>query len=63
MKSYEDNVIRVQDKGSRFVVLKTNNCVENVEKLIKRSSFDKLDPDPSSEFNPFAPNVQPFSNP
>ena len=31
MKSWEDKVIRVQDKGSRIVVLNTSDYVEKVE--------------------------------
>ena len=50
MKSWNDKVIRVQDKGSRFVVLDTNSYIEKVEHQINRSSFDKLDADPSPKF-------------
>ena len=50
MKSWDDKVIRVQDKGSRFVVLGTNSSIENVEHQINRSSFDKPDADPSPKF-------------
>ena len=38
-KSLEDKVLRVQDKGSRLVVLNTNSYVEKVEKQINRSCF------------------------
>ena len=34
MKSWEDKVVRVQDKGSRFLVLNNNNYAEKVEKQI-----------------------------
>ena len=40
----------MQDKGSRFVVLDTNSYIEKVEHQINRSSFDKLDADPSRKF-------------
>ena len=50
MKSWNDKVIRVQDKGSRFAVLETNSYIEKVEQQINRSSFDKLDTDPSPKF-------------
>ena len=50
MKSWDDKVIRVQDKGSRFVVLDTNSYIEKVEHQINRSSFDKRDADPSPNF-------------
>ena len=36
MKSWNDKVIRVQDKGSRFVVLDTNSYIEKVEHQISR---------------------------
>ena len=50
MKSWNDKVIHVQDKGSRFVVLDINSYIEKVEHQINRSSFDKLDADPSPKF-------------
>ena len=50
IKSWDDKVIRVQDKGSHFVVLNTCDYVENVEHQINRSSFSRLDEDPSPEF-------------
>ena len=39
MKSWNDKVIRVQDKGSRFVILDTNSYIEKVEHQIDRSFF------------------------
>ena len=56
IKSWEDKVIRVQDKGSRFVVLNTSDYVEKVEHQINRSSFSKLDEDPSPEFKKIVNN-------
>ena len=50
MIPWEDKFARVQDKGLRIVVLNTNNYVGKVEQQINRSSFDKLNSDPSSEF-------------
>ena len=50
MKSRDDKVIRVQDKGSRFAVLETNSYKEKVEQQINRSFFDKLGTDPSPKF-------------
>ena len=50
IKSWEDKVIRVQDKGSRFVVLNTCDYVEKVEYQINRSLFSRLDKDPSPEY-------------
>ena len=50
IKSWEDKVIRVQDKSSRFVVLNSCDYIEKVELQINRSSFSRLDEDPSPEF-------------
>ena len=50
IKSWENKVIRVQDKGSHLVVLNTSDFVEKVEHQINRSSFSRLDEDPSPEF-------------
>ena len=50
MKSWNDKVIRVQDKVLRFAVLEANSCIEKVEQQINRSPFDKRDTDPSPKF-------------
>ena len=50
IESWEDKVIRVQDKGSHFIVLSTSDYVEKVEHQINRSLFSRLDEDPSPEF-------------
>ena len=50
VKSWEGKVVRVQDKGLKFVVLNTKNYEDKVEQQINRSSFDKSNSDPSSEF-------------
>ena len=50
MKSWDDKVVPVQDKSSRFVVLGTNNYIEKVGHQINRSSFDKVYADPSPKF-------------
>lgn len=42
MKHFEDKTVRVQDKGSRFVVLNTNKDVEEVE---QQGPFYKLNSD------------------
>ena len=52
MKSWDDKIIRVQDKGSRFDVLDTNSYIEKVD----RCSFDKLDADSSPKFKEKADN-------
>ena len=50
MKSWGDKVIRVQDKGWRFVVLNTDNYIEKVGNQINRSSFEGPNTDPSAKF-------------
>ena len=50
MKSWDDKVIRVQDKGLSFVVLDKNRYIEKVVHQINRKYFDKLDADPSPKF-------------
>lgn len=46
---WKDKVIRAQDKGSGFVVLKTCDYVRKVEYKINISSFSRLDEYPSPE--------------
>ena len=43
MKSWDDKVICVQDKGSRFVVLSNNDYESKVQHEIERSSFTETD--------------------
>ena len=50
MRSWDNKVISVQDKGLRFIVLDINSYIEKVEHQINRSSSDKLDADPSPKF-------------
>ena len=50
MKSWEDKIVRVEDKSSRFVALNTNNYIGKMEQQLNRSPFDKLNSEPSSEF-------------
>ena len=49
MKSWNNKVIRVQDKGSRFVVLDTNSCIKKFEHQIN-SSFETFDAQASPKF-------------
>ena len=44
--NYDQNVVRVQDKVSRFVVLDNEDYVKKVEHQINRSSFQQLECDP-----------------
>ena len=50
IKSWDDKVIRVQDKGSRFVVLSNNDYESKVQHQIDRSSFTQTDIDYSKNF-------------
>ena len=50
IKSWDDKVIRVQDKGSRFVVLSNNDYESKVQHQIDRSSFTETDIDYSKNF-------------
>ena len=46
----ENGVVRIQDKGSRFVLLTNEDYENKVEHQIARSSFKELPSDPSQEF-------------
>ena len=50
IKSWDDKVIRVQDKGSRFVVFSNNDYESKVQHQIERSSFTETDIDYSKNF-------------
>ena len=41
IRNYDKNVVRVQCKGSRFVVLDNEDYVKKVEHQINRSSFQR----------------------
>ena len=42
--------MRVQDKGSRFVVLDNEDYIKKVEDQINRSSFHRLEYNPTKSF-------------
>ena len=50
IKSWDDKVGRVQDKGSRFVILENKVYEEKIQQQIDRSSFKELKDDPSKLF-------------
>ena len=50
IRSQDDKVIRVQDKGLSFVVLSNNYYESKVQHLIDRSSFKEIDIDYSNNF-------------
>ena len=43
IEKWENNIVSVQDKGSRFVVLNNGDYVHKVEDQVNRSSFLQLD--------------------
>ena len=49
LKSMENAVIRIQDKGSRFVLLTNEDHEKKVERHIARSSFKELPNDPNQK--------------
>ena len=46
----ENTVARIQDEGSRFVLLTNEDYENKVEHQIGRSSFNELPNDPNLEF-------------
>ena len=46
----KDIVVRLQDKGSRFVILDRNDDIDKVENNLSDGSFDILCSDPSLSF-------------
>ena len=46
LKSY-----RVQDKGSRFVIIDNQDYIKKVNYQLERSTFEELDYDPSKTFS------------
>ena len=50
IKSWDDKVICVQDKSSRFVVLSNNDYESNAQHQIERSSFTETDIDYCKNF-------------
>ena len=50
IKSWDDKVIRIQDKGSRFAVLSNNDYERKVQHQIDRSSFSETDIDYNKNF-------------
>ena len=50
IKSWDDKVIRAQDKGSRFVVLSNDDYESKVQHQIERSSFTEIDIEYSKNF-------------
>ena len=50
MKKDTSKTCRIQDKGSRFVVLDSDSYIEKIDRQLERSSFQQLDYDHSDKF-------------
>ena len=51
IRSWNNQTVRVQDKGSRFVILDNNDYEAKIQSQINRSSFKQLGEDPSKKFD------------
>ena len=51
LRSSNDIFVRLQDKGSRFVILVRQDYIDKVESNLNDGSFDVLPSDPSIIFN------------
>ena len=47
IRNCDEQTIRIQDKGSRFVILDNSDYEEKVQHQINRSSFKKLSENPN----------------
>ena len=47
IRDWDEQTIRIQNKGSRFVVLDNSGYEEKVEHQINRSSFEKISENPN----------------
>ena len=50
LRTSKDIVVRLQDKGSRFVILDRTDYIDKVESNLNDGSFDLLPADPSSSY-------------
>ena len=50
LRTSKDIVVRLQDKGSKFVILDRTDYIDKVESNFNDSSFDLLPSDPSSSY-------------
>ena len=49
IRSWNDQTVRVQDKGSRFFIFDNNDYEQKIQTQINRSSFKQLGEDPSKK--------------
>ena len=50
-RSWNNQTVRVQDKGSRFVMVDNNAYEQKIHAQINRSLFKQLEEDPSKNFD------------
>ena len=51
IRSWNNQTVRVRDKGSRFAILENNDYEQKIQTRIDRSSFNRLEKDPSKKFD------------
>ena len=51
IRSWNNQSVRFQDKGSRFLILDNNDYEQKTQIQINRSSFNQLGEDPSKKFD------------
>ena len=51
IRSWNNQTVRVQDKGSRFVILDNNDYEQKIQTQIDRSSFNQSEEYPSKKFD------------
>ena len=51
IRSWNNQTVRVQDKVYCFVILDNNDYEPNIQTQIDRSSFSRLEEDPSKKFD------------
>ena len=50
IKSWTDQTIRVEDKGSRFDILENGDYEEKIKHQMERNSFKQLPHDPNKQY-------------
>ena len=51
IRSWNNQTVRAQDKGSHFVILDNNDYEQKTQTQIDRSSFNRLEEDPIKKFD------------
>ena len=50
VRNWDEQAIRIQDKGSRFVILDNSDYEEKLQHQINRSSFEKIPENPNKTY-------------